>query len=286
MTKQVEHKMAIFPPKTSDFLPESIKSYVRTIALKNPVTVYLIAIGASCGFVGWLFGMQMLYFGMAGGIFAGIFWALAQIFIFNDKIGKKYIKQLNIRQNTYEQFLRKMVESGLQECLSVKEVEKFVLQGINQCINIKEKLNSVQELLDLKLKKEEITYGRFLGAAELVHLSVLDNLKDIISILKSSGSINDDYIQERFTEIGGIDNHTQDDMNQKQTLEKRLELKEKQLARVKHLLTRNEEAMTEMEVISSEVAQWKSDHRFSDVSFESAISRLQELAQHAHEYNE
>ena len=286
MTKQVDRIQVISPPKTIDFLPESIKSYVRSIALKNPVTVYLIAIGASCGFVGWLFGMHMLYFGMAGGILGGIIWALAQIFIFNEQVGKKYIQQLNIRQNNYEQFLRKMVESGLQDCLSIKEVENYAVQGINQSANIKEKLHSVQELLNLKLKKEEITYGRFFGAAELVHLSVLDNLKDIISILKSLGSINDDYIQERFTEIGEMDNHTQDDLIQKQTLEKRLQLKEKQLARVNHLLTRNEEALTEMEVISSEVAQWKSDQRFSDISFESAITRLQELAQHAHEYNE
>lgn len=285
MAKESVETKHIIPPKTGDFLPKAIKKAVLDIGFKHPATIYPIAIGVSSGFVGWLFGLPFLYIIALAGILIGPVWAVAQIFFFNDKIGRRYIERLNEKQREYEQHVRKRVEIGIEECRNIKGFEDYATQGAEQCKGIKTKLENIQELLELKLRRGEITFGRFLGAAEQVNLNVLDNLKSAVSTLKSASSINMDYIQDRFDELARRKQRTEDDIKEEEALKKRLQIREEQIRKVNRLLTLNEEAMTEMENISAAVADWQTDGRFADTDFESAITRLQELAAHAHEYN-
>ena len=285
MAKSSGPAREVIPPKTGEFLPGAIKKTVLDVGLKHPATVYPIAIGASSGFVGWLFGLPVLYVVALAGILIGPVWAIAQIFFFDDKIGRNYINQLTERQREYERHLRDRLEKGLNDCCTTKGLENYAAQGVEQCKAIKVKLSNVEELLEMKISSGEITFGRFLGAAEQVSLSVLDNLKDIVSLLKSVASINTDYIQERFKILSQLEKKAQADINEEATLKKRLQLREDQLQRVNDLLTKNEEAMTELENISAAVADWHTDGRFADTNFEAAIKRLQELAEQAHEYN-
>jgi hypothetical protein len=163
-------------------------------------------------------------------------------------------------------------------------MEAHAEQGIEQLNGIQIKYANVRELLEMKLRTGEITFGRFLGAAEQVSLSVLDNLKRVVSILKSAASIEPDKIGKRLAALSEKKEKSREDLAQEEALNQRLALWEEQLGKVERLIANNEKAMTEMEQVSATVAEWQTDGRFAAVDFESAIAQLHELALRAHEY--
>ncbi|OQX27579.1 MAG: hypothetical protein BWK80_04470 [Desulfobacteraceae bacterium IS3] len=273
-------------PNTADYLPEAIQKQVINVGVKHPATVYPVALGAGSAFVGWLFAMPMLYLLALAGLLFGPAWAIAQIFFFREKISLRYIQQLNERQKQYRAEARTLLEKELKECRSIEGLESYTAQGIAQFAGIREKFENVRELLKAKLSEEELTFGRFLGAAEQANLSVLDNLKDIASLVKSMSSNHPAYIRERLKKLSELKNKSEDDLRQQAALENRLALREEQIRKVGNLLTKNEEALTEMEKISAAIAEWQTDEQFTRTDFESAIARLQELAAQAHEYSQ
>ena len=68
-------------------------------------------------------------------------------------------------------------------------------------------------------------------------------------------------------------------------LEQRLSLLEGQLARVGDMLARNEQAMTNLEETTSQIALMNTEQRFAATDYETAIGYLQELARSAHQYD-
>ncbi len=273
----------ISPPAVREYLPSAISNAVYQRGLTHPATVYPIAIGAGSGVVGWLFNMPLLYIAALSGVIVGPLWAVLQIFFMHDKIRKRYISNLNKRQKKYERHVKKMLVTGLDECRKINGAEMYADQGKEHFNKIDQKLKNVKDILDLKINESELTYGRFSGAAEQVALTVLDNLKDVVTTLKSAGSIDAVYIKERLQSLSESSGNG-DLEKQKETLLSRLELRNNQFDKVNNLLTKNEEAMTEMEKISAAVSEWRTDENFSEVDFESAISRLQELAAQAGVY--
>ncbi len=284
MAKKTESSLIAAPPRISEYLPETIRKTVVRKGMSHPATLYPIALSGGLGFMGWLFGTPILYGAALAGLLFGPLWAIIQIFFLHEKIGSRYIRELNKRQRKHERHIRVLLEKDLRTC-TVKGIEDHAIHGIRQLRSIQEKLANVQEVLERKLYKEELTFGRFLGAAEQVSLSVLDNLKDMVSLLKSASSIHPAYIQERLNNLAQTGMQTGQDAKQKAALESRLALREYQLRKVSSLLTKNEEAMTEMEKISAAIAEWQTDSHFANTDFESAISHLHELAEQAHEYN-
>ena len=273
------------PPRPSEYLPAAIQKAVVGMGIKHPAAVYPTALGASAGIVGWILGIPALYMAAIAGVLLGPAWVIVQIFFLNEKNGSKYIHQLNLRQEAYQRYLKTHLEEELQKCRDIEGIESYAGQGTRQLENIQIKFANVRELLEMKLRTGELTFGRFLGAAEQVTLSVLDNLKQIAGILKSAASIQPGYIRERLNELDRNNRPSPEDEAQKQALTERLDLWQEQLKKVHQLLTSNEAAMTEMEKISAAVAEWQTDGQFADTDFESAIARLQELAGQADEYN-
>ncbi len=271
-------------PTVREYLPSTISKMVYSRGMTHPLTLYPFAIGAGMGVIGALFSIPMLYFGAIAGVTTGAVSGIAMIFFMADKIGKNYIAELNRRQKNYEQYIKRMLKKELAECLTVEGAETYATQGREHFDMISEKLRNVQEILDLKIEKSELTYERFMGAADQVVLSVLDNLKDVVTTLKSAGSIDLSYIDEKLENLGKLP-EGDDKRMQKEALLKRRGLRDNQLEKVTALLTKNEVAMTEMENISAAVSEWQTDDSFAEIDFESAISRLQELAEQAHVYN-
>jgi hypothetical protein len=272
------------PPKTGEYLPAAIRKAVVQTGMKHPVTIYPIAMGISAGVVGILFNLPMLLGAALGLTLAGPAWAVWQVFFRHEALGSRYLESLHQRQKQYETYLIGKIEAGLKACAQTKELKRTAGTAIVQLKSIRLKLANVQELLGMKLRTNEITYGRFLGAAEQVSLSVLDNLNTVVSILKSATSIDPDYVQTRLKEIAGKQAPSKEDLDQRKSLQTRLDLWNSQLKKVDQLMARNEAAMTEMEHISAAIAQWQPDRKFAGSDFESAIKQLHALALHAQEY--
>lgn len=275
----------VTPPKPGDYLQKAIRGKIIDKTIKHPLSVYPIAAGASCGFVGWLFNMPVLYMAAFACVLAGVLFSVSRIFIFREKMEKEYINKMNIKQKQYEEYLKILLRKELKECCAIEGLEKYAAQGRTQFEQIQEKYTNIQELLKLKISSTELTFARFIGAAEQVNLSVFDNLKSIVAYLKSTGSIHADLIETRLDGKNSNDNLSDDEIKQNNALKKRLQLREEQLNKVKILLAKNESAMTEMEIISAAIAQWQQSGGFAGTDFESAITRLQELAETAHVYD-
>lgn len=284
MNRADSHTTFTTPPRTDEYLPDAIRKAVVQTGMKHPATIYPIAMGVSAGVVGFLFNLPVLLAASLGLTLVGPAWAVWQVFFRHETLGSQYLESLHRRQKQYEAYLIDKIESGLNACCRTKEMKTTAATAIVQLRSIRIKLANVQELLGMKLRTNEITYGRFLGAAEQVSLSVLDNLNTVVGILKSAASIDPHYVQIRLKELAGKPDPSREDQDQKESLQERLDLWNSQLKHVNQLMARNEEAMTEMEHISAAIAQWQPDRKFAAGDFESAIKQLHALAQQAQEY--
>jgi hypothetical protein len=285
MSKSEEMEERTAAPRTDEYLPAAIQKAVVQTGLRHPVTVYPVALGVSSAVVGLLFDIPgllgaALFLGLAGPL-----WAIAQIFFRHDRLGSRYLESLHRKQKQYERYLVKKIESGFKACTRTEPLKPYATTGVAQLKSIQVKLANVKELLEMKLRPNELTFGRFLGAAEQVALSVLDNLNSAVSLLKSAASIEPEYINHRLAEIAAKPSPGKEDEDQRQTLQARLDLWNSQLHQVDQLMAANESAMTEMEHISAAVAQWRTGRKFADRDFESAIKQLHDLAAQAHEYD-
>jgi hypothetical protein len=286
MSKAQDTTACTAPPKPEEYLPAAIQKAVVQSGMKHPVTLYPVALGISAGIVGMLFNLPLLLGAGAGLGLIGPMWAVTQIFFRHEALGSQYLNELHRKQLQYEDHLVDKIEAGLKECARTDELREKATIGIAQLKSTRTKLANVQELLGMKLNTNEITYGRFLGAAEQVSLSVLDNLNVVAGLLKSATSIETGYIHTRLKEINAKEESTKEEEDQRKSLQERLDLWNSQLQKVDQLMARNEEAMTEMERISAAVAQWRSGRKFADREFESAIKQLHALALNAHEYED
>jgi predicted nucleotidyltransferase len=133
----------------------------------------------------------------------------------------------------------------------------------------------------MKLAIDELTFQRYSGAAENAYLSVLDNLKDVVAVLRSLDSIDVDGVQARLQQL-----ETSSDTRateEKSALEERLALLRSQTERAQLRLSKNEVVMTKMEQISARAAEWQTDVQFAATDVEAAITELVRLADFAHE---
>ncbi|BBO92206.1 hypothetical protein [Desulfosarcina ovata] len=284
MTDEPSTRPGSGPPDTSDYLPAAIQKAVVRTGLAHPVTIYAIALGVSVGVVGSLFDIPVLLGAAVGLTLLGPAWAVLQIFFRHEAIGSRYLESLHHRQKQYERRLIGRIEDGLRSCITVDGLERAANTGIAQLKNIQIKLDNVKALLGQKLRPGEITHGRFLGAAEQVSLSVLDNLNTVASVLKSAASIDLAYIHERLRDLDEKSQPGQEDADPRPSLQARLDLWNRQIETIDRLMAGNEAAMTEMERISAAVARWPQDRKFADSDIESAIAQLHALASQAHDY--
>ncbi|MBF0204380.1 MAG: hypothetical protein HQK67_08715 [Desulfamplus sp.] len=280
---KIPASFSIQPPAVTDFLPSAISKAVQRQALTHAMTLYPIAAGAGFGVMSILFEMPLLYIATVASFVTGSLWAVIQIFFLHDRLGSRYVDELNQKQQKYQEYLKTVLKNELQECKTINGAEDFVEQAFGHCLKIETKLNSIKDILQLKVQTTEITYGRFAGAAEQVTLAVLDNLQEIVATLKSASSIDSSYIEKRVQSLEQKE-QTDENIKQKKVLLERLELKKRQFEKINRLLCNNEEAMTEMEKISALLSEWEARDDFTGTDFESAISRLHELAEQAHEY--
>ena len=155
-------------------------------------------------------------------------------------------------------------------------------QGIDQFHDIQEKIGNFRDVLGKKLNAQEMTFSRYIGSAEQVYLSVLDNLEKIAIILKSISTIDVSYLEDRLQALKKLKTLTEPDEEEKKTLLERQKLRDDKLQEVNVLLTENEQAMTEIE--KATVSLVSITRSRANVDMETARKQLEELASRAHQY--
>lgn len=272
-------------PKISDFSQSAIRKEVRKAGLTHWLTLYPPAIGLPIGVAGILFNMPLLCGAAIGTCLLSLSTVIINIFLRGDKIASKHLEKLSRMLKDHEKDIKKDLYESLEDCAQLKGIREYARHGREQFKKVQAKYENVNELLEEKLSTGELAFNRFMGAAEQVYLSTLDNLKQIVGLLKSAGSIDTDYINRRISGMKAGGSFSEAEQKELDALNKRLELRRKQLGKVNDLLSNNEEAMTKMEETTAAIAAMKTDGGFASTDFETAITELQELAERAEIYN-
>ncbi|MDU9048792.1 MAG: hypothetical protein Q3M30_08060 [Candidatus Electrothrix sp. Rat3] len=265
-------------PTLEDFSGRAVKKAVRSESLFHPVSLYSSSLGLLSGLGWYLFDMSVLAAGMVGLLCLGAGMAVVNMFFRRDIIARHYLDRLSARFAKERAGLLLTLSTDLEQCTHIKGAEHYGRQAQQQSVFIKEKYDKFRTMLDQKLKRGELTYARFLGAAEQVYLGGLDTLRQVVVLLQSVSTIDADYIAKRLAELERVAAPDQADEREYATLKKRLELMEEQLRQVNSLLTDNEESMTIMSQTIATVAQMRTGGDLASMDMETAMENLQELA--------
>ena len=255
-----------------DFSQESINRYVIRSTIEHPAVTLSSALSV-LGIAGMLILEPSLWFigsAISGGVLALGAWGV------NYGLRQHHFARLHVERLMHEVEKRrasKMKEIG--KVLSDAELK----EGVHQFERLNEKFRTFQGILDKKLDRSELSYGRYLGIAEQVYLSALDNLGIISNLLKSAASIDEGYTLKRLDEIKGRESVGQS--REAGALAARLELLQKQTDRIAELFSKNEEAMTQMDIAIAAIAEMRTEDRQASMDMESAMLELNRLVKNA-----
>ncbi len=157
-------------------------------------------------------------------------------------------------------------------------------EGRSQFQRFAEKMKAFEEVLGDKLGKEEITYGRFLGIAEQVYLSGIDNLRQIVLSLRSVETVDEKYIRQRIEALKSGDQSAQRSQ-ELASLNQQLDLRGNHLKKVDAWLAQNEQALAQLDLALAAIGEMKTGSQQSDVNMETAMNDLQQIARRARDYS-
>ena len=156
-------------------------------------------------------------------------------------------------------------------------------EGATQFDKLQAKFDSLDELLADKLDPNELTFKRYRGIALEVFLSGVDNLASIDLALKSISEIDPDYINRQLRASANSEDPVV--QSQIETLEARLNVRQKQLDKVKHLLLENEQAMTQLDETTIAIADMDTGQDEAEVDMENSMRDLAEIAERAKRFS-
>jgi hypothetical protein len=272
------NKEKIRVPSAADFSQTSIAKALRRHALNHPTVIFpaVLTVGAIfavvvLGFTEFLFFFIIFLFGFS---FAA--WVFNQ-FILAGNFELRYVTEL-------KQALEKATERKrfqLEEDL----IKQNFPEGAQQLKQFKEKYNSLVELLQAKLDIGEMTYGRYNGIAQEVLLSGYDNLRNICQSLMSVSEINTSVIEKKLKSLSKLIGNNADAKEEYDTLKARLEVRQRQLDKIKRLTLENEKAMTLLDTTAAAISDMDAGQDEANVDMENSMKMLAEMAERAYEYS-
>jgi DNA-binding transcriptional MerR regulator len=261
-----------------EFSQSAVRRAVLRETVSHPASVYpavLAALGAvAVGLFGW---SNPLLWGASGAGAVGLLSWLVNYFARSKSFAGRYLERAHraLEERTrsrLEQLERELAELGLE-------------RGVHQLDAFGAKLANLKEILRRVLDVNELTYGRYLGIAEQVYLSAIDNLHEAALARQAIATIDLSYIDARLRELEKGAAPHDEAASEIESLRARRELHAEQLAKVEELLAQNEVAMTQMDVAAAAIAAIKTGPRSARVDFETAMSELTRLADTAQRYS-
>lgn len=157
-------------------------------------------------------------------------------------------------------------------------------RGLDQLALLEEKMDNLTAVLNRRLNAGELTFGRYLQGAREVHLSALDNLHDAAINLRSVSTIRESNIRERLAELGNGKILTREQRGERETLEQRKALLDRQMTKVDDLLAKNESALTVIDNTAAALAETRTSRGHGSTDADTAMRELEALAARAAKY--
>jgi uncharacterized protein YfbU (UPF0304 family) len=220
-----------------------------------------------------------------GGILGGLGTIGFNYLFRRDDYARQYVRELHDRLEAHREDVLRKLQKDFRQLREMEGFTVFAEQGGNQFKKVEKKFENLKELLESKMDQGEITYARYSGTAEQVYLSVLDNLSSVSSLLKGVETIDVKYINSRLNSLAALDQPRQEDLDEIETLNARLALRDDQLHQVNQLLSKNEVAMTQIDNTTAAIAQMKTSRGRASTDLDSAMQELEVLAKRADAYS-
>jgi hypothetical protein len=263
--------------RPSEFSQSAVRSAVLRATVSHPASIYPTVLAVLGAVAAALFGWSSpLLWGASGAGCVGLASWLVNYFARNRSFATSYLERAH---RALEERTR-----GRLEALERELGELGLERGVHQLEEFGAKLANLKAILGQVLDASELTYGRYLGIAEQVYLSAIDNLHEAALSRQSISTIDLAYVDRRLREIekGGVQ---PEEAAEFESLRARRDLHAEQLAKVEELLARNESAMTQMDMAAAAIAAIKTGPRSARVDFETAMGELTRLAATAHRYS-
>ncbi len=261
-----------------NFSKQAVNKAVLKNTLQHPSVLYPATVGILGLAAATVLGasLPLLAVGIGGGSIAGVSW-LTHFFARKERFANDYVQKL------YNEIEAKRLNhtKKLTEILTQVESE----QGLDQFQRLKIKFDTFGELLKDKLDPNELTYSRYRGMAEQVYSGSLDNLYDIANILKGVKIIDHQRITTRISELESDSQMSDKQQRELDTLNERLNLRQGQLDKIEHFFSQNEEAMTQIDQTIAAIAEMRTESERASMDLESAMNRLNDLAERAKQYS-
>lgn len=265
------------PAKRPDLSQSAINLAVLQRSLQHPSVVYPAALGLLGAAGGALLAGSPLVFGAAaaaGGIAAlgfGINFLLRR-----ERIASEYLasaSQLILAER------ERMLQNLEQDLKGTGATE-----GVRQLERFQEKMDAFQEVLGDKLGPHELTHARFLGVAEQVCLSGIDNLRAIALAARSSAAIDAGYIRGRIARLEKSSAGSDAQAQELAGLKDQLRVQAEHADRMQQRLAQNEQALARLDAALAAVAAMRTEPDRAAVDMETAIDELARIAQRARDY--
>jgi len=251
--------------------------FVRAMLLYPPTWLALLTlIGMEWGLAAWF---RPTWVALALTLVPALLLALLWVRLASGSrgVGKLYFRMIALDS---EQERRRLRE--IEEDLGGQGFD----EGVKQLQQLHRKLASLTEVLRRRLSAGELTYGRYLGAAEQVYLAAVDNLRDVGVALRSVSAIDLDYIDARLEELEKPEVFLSErDRKEIDTLRKRRALFVAQMQKVKELVAQNEAAMTVLDKTATVFATTRTAKGEADMDAGVAIADLERLAERIGRYS-
>lgn len=278
MSGQYAHRLRRKASRDPDFSQAAVSKAVLKTTFQRPYVLYPIAVGILGSAAAALLGPSLV-FGIAGvlGTAVGLgSWAV-DYSMRREHHANAYLRGLHQALKQRRATVIETLERDLQEADTA--------QGLSQLARLNEKYQAFEEMLRKKLDPKELTYGRYLGMAEQVYLSGLDNLHRIVNTLTSIRAIDDKYLDQRIEELKALNGPSDVQAKELDALMKRRTLKEQQIEKVGHWMVENERAMTRMDETIAAIASMVTIKGHASTDMETAMKELQRLVQRAEDYS-
>lgn len=253
----------------ADFSRGSLRKAIRRQVWTQGISTYPVAIGLGLGVSFSLFNSTWLLAALSGSLgLAALAWAI-------NFIGRKNV--LSVR---HLKELRKRLKLEREQRLKAiaRELKELdCTAGSDQMANLKAKYDTFVAVVDDKFNPSEITYGRYLGIAEQIYLAGIDNLQQVVIALKSTRSIDRDYVEQQLKHLdeNGVENKDVD----YQALRDRIQLLEDTASHVDALLVENEKAMTQLVQTGADLAKVRINPGEAKMEMDQAMTELSYLAE-------
>jgi len=271
---------------TIDFSQKSVNKAVLSQIFQNPLSLYFTAFAGIFLFANlMIFGIPFLLYSTLIALALGVGSFFVNLFFRKDSFASKYINKINKLMEIQQQNILSDLKQNLAKYKSIKGLKNYSEQAVKQFEKMKSRFSSFKKLLADKYDSRELTYARFLGTAEQLYLSTLDNLTNIANSLESVSTIDIDYLEERFKHLNSLQAPQQADKREIETLKKRQNLRKQQLEKVNELLTLNEESMTQIDLSMATISETKTKLGRASMDMETARVELQELIRRTEKYS-